>query len=84
MNAKGRISVKFSPGDDYLDPSPEFLKKLCMDVNKFFSCYQKVSNPTVDGNYVNFDWEFSDMNNEELYMTGMIAGYMMANGFQIR
>ena len=84
MNAPNKIHIKFSPGDDYLDPTPEFLIKLMSDINNYNGYYQTLSNPVIDQNYIYFDYAHSEMWDDSGYTQGLISGYLMANGFQIR
>ena len=68
------------------DPSDELLSKMIDDINgQHLSVYAKLSEPRIDGKYLYLKYEYCDVNwrSCQYYISGMIHGYLMANGIEI-
>lgn len=83
MKVRLKICIKFDVNKDYDDPSSELLNKLVEDVNNHLPLQERLSNPVINGKYVNFDYVRIEHYDSTEYVSGMVAGYLLANGFEI-
>jgi len=83
MITSSRLHVKFDVDQKHLNPSLELLNKLVRDINHYLPGDNNISKPEIDNKYINFDFAQTSYYDSSSYITGMIAGYLMAKGFQI-
>jgi hypothetical protein len=67
------------------DPTEELLEELMQTINDYLSVYAKLAEPRIEGKYLYIKYFYCDDNwrMDGVYVSGMIAGYLMANRIEV-
>ena len=74
-----KIGIKF--GNE--NPSDQVLRHAISDINSYLGRYQTVSYHDIDGKYIYFNLEHSDIWDNSSMVQHMLTGYLMAKGVEI-